>query len=183
MSMRPYSSVVASTSESMSSSSVTSVGTTSASPPADSIRSARASSSSARRAASATLAPASASASAVASPIPDDAPVTIATSPASRCELWSSSVWDHAKPRCRLTAEPPIQPKRLETSVELTRTREWLPRRSRREGGRCVRVRPPVSPTVERRPSSLGAGDSDAAAADTSSLSASSAVEHRRGES
>ncbi len=60
---------------------VISVGTASARPPSRSISAASCCNRSARRAANTTVAPARANARAVASPIPLDAPVTIATPP------------------------------------------------------------------------------------------------------
>ncbi len=67
------------------SSSPTSASIATARPPSPSIRSARASIRSARRAPSATAAPAPASASAVASPMPEEAPVMATTRPSSGC--------------------------------------------------------------------------------------------------
>src|SRR5919201_3192681 len=80
-SIRPYASIVLSTSRSTSARSLTSVGTARARPPCRTISSASAWIRSARRAASTTAAPWRASSRAVAAPIPLDAPVTTATLP------------------------------------------------------------------------------------------------------
>ena len=76
-------SVTAANSRPTAASSLTSVGTAVARPPAALIRPATASSASASRAASTTCAPAAATATAVAAPIPRLAPVTTASRPAS----------------------------------------------------------------------------------------------------
>src|SRR5947209_2077467 len=105
VSSRPKCATVSATTARARCSSVTSASSTSASPPAARMRAASASSRSRRRATSATCAPCAASATAVASPIPELAPVTSATVP--------SSVPAMAL-RCRRLEERPRELRRIE---------------------------------------------------------------------
>src|SRR5919202_1435846 len=99
-SIRPYASIVLSTSRSTSVRAVTSVGTARARPPCRTISSASAWIRSARRAASTTAAPWRASSRAVAAPIPLEAPVTTATLPRiSRPRAMCPSHPEHAVAR------------------------------------------------------------------------------------